>query len=159
MYFESLIYILPNSNQISLESTHRGFGIQTSATSGLPPEAPAVTVLWLISERKEYKSQISRCFFFSDFPSKTIIQNLISSCVWRLPARPAVSVHYISLQKQQLIITDKVTWWGCGSHIPSVMDSIPEGDWCACTPQVEKDGKKYPPKAAKAGWLQGCVIC
>lgn len=54
--------------------------------------------------------------------------------------------------KQQLIIiTDKVTWWGCGSHIPSVMDSIPEGDWCACTPQVEKDGKKYPPKAAKAG--------
>lgn len=52
---------------------------------------------------------------------------------------------------QYLLITDKVTWWGCGSHIPSVMDSIPEGEWCSCTPQVEKDGKKYPPKAAKAG--------
>ena len=47
--------------------------------------------------------------------------------------------------------TDKVTWWGCGSHIPSVMDSVPESDWCACEPQVEKEGKKYPPKAARAG--------
>ncbi|KAJ5498250.1 hypothetical protein PEX1_028620 [Penicillium expansum] len=46
---------------------------------------------------------------------------------------------------------NKVTWWGCGSHIPSVMDSIPEGEWCSCAPQVDKDGKKYPPKAAKAG--------
>ncbi|KAJ5473380.1 hypothetical protein N7475_002946 [Penicillium sp. IBT 31633x] len=45
----------------------------------------------------------------------------------------------------------KATWWGCGNHIPSVMDSISESEWCTCTPQVEKDGKKYPPKAAKAG--------
>ena len=47
-------------------------------------------------------------------------------------------------------LVDKVTWWGCGNHIPSVMDSIPESERCACTPQVERDGKKYPPKAAKA---------
>ncbi|KAJ5675666.1 hypothetical protein N7462_008563 [Penicillium macrosclerotiorum] len=44
----------------------------------------------------------------------------------------------------------KVTWWGCGAHIPSVMDSVPEDERCACDPKVEKDGKMYPPKAAQA---------
>ncbi|KAJ5764486.1 hypothetical protein N7533_003167 [Penicillium manginii] len=48
-----------------------------------------------------------------------------------------------------LIVSDKTTWWGCGSHIPSVMDSIPESEWCSCEPQVEREGKKYPPKAAQ----------
>lgn len=43
--------------------------------------------------------------------------------------------------------TDKATWWGCGNHIPSVMDSIPESEWCTCEPKVEKDGKQYPPKS------------
>lgn len=75
IYFEPLICILPNSNQISLKSTHRGFGIQTSATSVLPPGPPR-SRLWLISEGKEYKSQISRRFHISDLPSKTNIQIL-----------------------------------------------------------------------------------
>ncbi|EMF12786.1 uncharacterized protein SEPMUDRAFT_44142 [Sphaerulina musiva SO2202] len=39
----------------------------------------------------------------------------------------------------------KSTWWGCGSHVPSVMDSINEADRCTCEPKVEKDGKSYPP--------------
>jgi hypothetical protein len=30
------------------------------------------------------------------------------------------------------------------------MDSVPESERCTCEPKVEKDGKKYPPKAAKA---------
>lgn len=34
---------------------------------------------------------------------------------------------------------------GCGSHIPSVLDSVPESQWCSCGPQVEKGGKMYPP--------------
>lgn len=75
IYFKYLICILPNSNQISLNSTHRGFGIQTSATSRLPPGPPR-SRLWLISEGKEYKSHISRPFHFSDLPSKTNIQIL-----------------------------------------------------------------------------------
>ncbi|KAJ5604902.1 hypothetical protein N7510_010056 [Penicillium lagena] len=59
----------------------------------------------------------------------------------------------INLRNEQSLIhcpTDKVTWWGCGSHIPSVMDSVPESERCACEPKVEKDGKMYPPKAANA---------
>lgn len=32
-----------------------------------------------------------------------------------------------------------------------VMDPIPRDDWCKCTPGVEKNGKTYPPMAAKAG--------
>jgi hypothetical protein len=52
---------------------------------------------------------------------------------------------------------DKITWWGCGNHIPSVMDSVPQTERCTCEPQVDKEGKKYPPKAAKADWLHGCV--
>ncbi|KAI1610339.1 hypothetical protein EDD36DRAFT_443892 [Exophiala viscosa] len=40
----------------------------------------------------------------------------------------------------------KATWFGCGKHIPSVMDSIAEDDRCTCKPTVEVDGKTYPPK-------------
>jgi hypothetical protein len=29
------------------------------------------------------------------------------------------------------------TWWGCGQHIPSVMDKIPESDRCTCGPKRE----------------------
>ncbi|ORY07514.1 hypothetical protein BCR34DRAFT_489429 [Clohesyomyces aquaticus] len=40
----------------------------------------------------------------------------------------------------------KVTWWGCGNHVPSVMDSVPHEKWCTCEPKVEKGGKEFPPK-------------
>lgn len=43
----------------------------------------------------------------------------------------------------------KATWFGCGQHIPTVMDQVPEQDRCQCEPKVEKDGKLYPPKADK----------
>lgn len=45
-------------------------------------------------------------------------------------------------------VLDKSTWFGCGQHIPSVMDDIPNEQRCSCEPQVEAEGKKYPPKAA-----------
>ncbi|KAL7936250.1 hypothetical protein V8C35DRAFT_278463 [Trichoderma chlorosporum] len=41
----------------------------------------------------------------------------------------------------------KVTWWGCGKHIPGVLDSVAENDRCTCEPKVERDGKQYPPMA------------
>ncbi|KAF2656014.1 hypothetical protein K491DRAFT_692374 [Lophiostoma macrostomum CBS 122681] len=37
------------------------------------------------------------------------------------------------------------TWWGCGKHVPSVMDSIPADKWCTCDPKVEREGHTYPP--------------
>jgi hypothetical protein len=46
--------------------------------------------------------------------------------------------------------TGKATWWGCGKHIPAVLDQIPQDDRCSCLPQVEVDGKQYPPKGGKA---------
>ena len=42
-------------------------------------------------------------------------------------------------------ITEGTTWYGCGSHIPSVLDSVPESERCDCGPQVERNGKMYPP--------------
>ncbi|KEF60087.1 uncharacterized protein A1O9_04937, partial [Exophiala aquamarina CBS 119918] len=45
--------------------------------------------------------------------------------------------------------TEKQTWWGCGNHIPSVMDSIPESERCTCTPTREVEGKTYPPKSGE----------
>ncbi|KAL6828309.1 hypothetical protein V8C40DRAFT_240704 [Trichoderma camerunense] len=45
---------------------------------------------------------------------------------------------------------DKATWWGCGNHIPGVLDSVDEKEWCTCEPKVEKNGKQYPPMAASA---------
>ncbi|OAQ98880.1 hypothetical protein LLEC1_05938 [Akanthomyces lecanii] len=47
----------------------------------------------------------------------------------------------------------KSTWWGCGSHVPMVMDAIPEAERCGCDPRVERDGKQYPPMAKSP--LQG----
>ncbi|KAI1776498.1 hypothetical protein F4818DRAFT_351168 [Hypoxylon cercidicola] len=41
----------------------------------------------------------------------------------------------------------KTTWFGCGSHIPSVLDQVSADDWCTCEPKVEVNGTKYPPKA------------
>ncbi|PVH94854.1 hypothetical protein DM02DRAFT_175653 [Periconia macrospinosa] len=41
---------------------------------------------------------------------------------------------------------DKATWWGCGNHIPGVMDNIPQEQWCTCGPKIERDGMEYPPK-------------
>jgi hypothetical protein len=46
-------------------------------------------------------------------------------------------------------ILGKTTWQGCGSHVPNVMDNVPKEEWCGCTPQVEKEGKKYPPGKAR----------
>jgi hypothetical protein len=45
-------------------------------------------------------------------------------------------------------LTEKTTWWGCGAHIPAVLDSVPESERCTCTPKVERDGKEYPPKGS-----------
>ncbi|PYH88467.1 hypothetical protein BO71DRAFT_391518 [Aspergillus ellipticus CBS 707.79] len=42
----------------------------------------------------------------------------------------------------------KISWFGCGLHIPSVMDAIPAAERCTCTPTVQREGKEYPPKAA-----------
>ncbi|ORY62270.1 uncharacterized protein BCR38DRAFT_486543 [Pseudomassariella vexata] len=41
---------------------------------------------------------------------------------------------------------NKSTWFGCGKHIPSVLDQLPVENWCTCEPKFEVDGKKYPPK-------------
>ncbi|WZH44677.1 hypothetical protein QYS62_005703 [Fusarium acuminatum] len=43
---------------------------------------------------------------------------------------------------------NKTSWWGCGSHIQSVLDSIPEAERCSCEPKVEVGGVSYPPMAA-----------
>jgi len=41
----------------------------------------------------------------------------------------------------------KTSWFGCGNHIPGVLDNIPAGEWCTCAPKVDVGGKMYPPKA------------
>ncbi|KAF4978292.1 hypothetical protein FZEAL_5303 [Fusarium zealandicum] len=45
-------------------------------------------------------------------------------------------------------LAEKTSWWGCGSHIPGVLDSVPAGDRCECEPKVEVGGTSYPPMAA-----------
>jgi hypothetical protein len=46
--------------------------------------------------------------------------------------------------------TDKTTWWGCGKHVPGVMESIPSEQWCTCAPRVEREGHQYPPMGSLA---------
>lgn len=50
----------------------------------------------------------------------------------------------------QHAILEKTSWWGCGNHIPSVMDKILVEERCTCEPKIKKEGKEYPPMAAKA---------
>jgi hypothetical protein len=52
--------------------------------------------------------------------------------------------------------TEKKTWVGCGYHIPSVLDRVPEEQWCTCEPRVERDGKSYPPMA-EGGFFGGIM--
>jgi hypothetical protein len=47
-------------------------------------------------------------------------------------------------------ILEKTSWWGCGNHVPSIMDKVPVEERCTCEPKIEKEGKEYPPMAAKA---------
>lgn len=42
----------------------------------------------------------------------------------------------------------KASWWGCGAHIQTVLDSVPAEDRCVCEPKVDVGGKSYPPMAA-----------
>merc|ERR1712193_528279 len=64
--------------------------------------------------------------------------------------------HAITMCKKATCDTcQKTTWRGCGNHIPTVMDSIPEEERCVCEPKVEVDGKKYPPKAKRS---LSCII-
>ena len=48
---------------------------------------------------------------------------------------------------------DGTTWWGCGNHIPGVLDQVPAGKWCTCEPRVQKNGKSYPPMGPKGDYL------
>ena len=45
------------------------------------------------------------------------------------------------------MLLGKSSWFGCGLHVPMVMDKIPEESWCICGPKVEKEGMQYPPMA------------
>ncbi|KAI6772284.1 hypothetical protein HG530_003242 [Fusarium avenaceum] len=54
----------------------------------------------------------------------------------------------LTLNLIRSIVENKTSWWGCGSHIQSVLDSIPEAERCSCEPKVEVGGVSYPPMAA-----------
>ncbi|KAI1036850.1 hypothetical protein LB503_002905 [Fusarium chuoi] len=52
-----------------------------------------------------------------------------------------------TLDKNKLLVK-KTSWWGCGSHIQSVIDNVPEVERCECEPKVDVGGASYPPMAA-----------
>ncbi|KAI5778594.1 hypothetical protein EDC01DRAFT_673782 [Geopyxis carbonaria] len=43
------------------------------------------------------------------------------------------------------------TWFGCGSHIPMVMDAIPTSEWCTCEKPA---GSSYP----KGASMPSCTL-
>ncbi|KAF7508099.1 hypothetical protein GJ744_009540 [Endocarpon pusillum] len=48
--------------------------------------------------------------------------------------------------KKECPTCQKSTWWGCGNHVASVMDPLPQEARCTCSPRVTRGGKEYPPK-------------
>lgn len=88
-------------------------------------------------------------------PVLSRVNNLRSTCARKPPVQPAVRGPPSNSPYLVLIsFAEKSTWWGCGSHVPMVMDSIDESERCSCTPKVEKDGKEYPPMGKTADWLR-----
>jgi hypothetical protein len=96
------------------------------------------------------------------FISPTVFVRTEYRCANQPPATPAVRLvppipslnppiikaqhhHPNSFTRDLTIPAGGVTWFGCGSHIPSVLDSIPENQRCGCGPQIERSGKMYPP--------------
>ena len=49
--------------------------------------------------------------------------------------------------------TERASWWGCGKHIPDVMNRVPKDKWCTCEPTLWRGGTGYPPMAPKADWV------
>ncbi|KAK6502049.1 hypothetical protein TWF481_009862 [Arthrobotrys musiformis] len=37
------------------------------------------------------------------------------------------------------------TWFGCGMHKPSVLDSVPKDQWCTCEKKPGDSQDEYPP--------------
>jgi len=52
-----------------------------------------------------------------------------------------------------LLFLGKRSWWGCGKHVPSIMDSVPDGQRCVCQPRISRNKQEYPPMAKQADWL------
>jgi hypothetical protein len=105
----------------------------------------------------------------------TIFDQTISQCANQPPATPAVRLvppipslnppiiraqhhHPNSFTRDLTIPAGGVTWFGCGSHIPSVLDSVPENQRCGCGPQIERSGKMYPPGGKSLSLWQSAFI-
>ncbi|KAL2029504.1 hypothetical protein VTO58DRAFT_108696 [Aureobasidium pullulans] len=56
------------------------------------------------------------------------------------------AVKFIMCMRADCPKCKKVSWWGCGRHIPATMDKVPRDQRCTCGPPLEIDGKMYPPK-------------
>lgn len=63
---------------------------------------------------------------------------------------PVISACMLLTCSQTIV---KTSWWGCGQHVPNVMDKVAPEQQCTCEPKIEKEGKMYPPMANKANWL------
>jgi hypothetical protein len=49
--------------------------------------------------------------------------------------------------------TEKQSWWGCGNHVPIVLDRVPAARRCSCEPAITREGKTYPHMAHDPGWF------
>ncbi|KAB5580870.1 hypothetical protein GE09DRAFT_455006 [Coniochaeta sp. 2T2.1] len=47
----------------------------------------------------------------------------------------------------------KLSWWGCGKHVPRVLERIDASKRCSCEPTITRDNRSYPPMAEDPGWL------
>ncbi|KAL8837231.1 MAG: hypothetical protein Q9170_002604 [Blastenia crenularia] len=77
------------------------------------------------------------------------------------PTPPSTAMTDKSVQKRSsggyIAGLGKSSWWGCGGHVPQVMDSLPKDSWCTCDPKIEREGKMYPPQASGADILPDWV--
>ena len=75
--------------------------------------------------------------FLIDFTTSNLSPPHFASWKRRLMCITSILIYEFSVLHQvlfvwftKLCVIDKLSWSGCGSHVPGVMDSIPEDQWC-----------------------------
>ncbi|PNY24815.1 Uncharacterized protein TCAP_05247 [Tolypocladium capitatum] len=61
------------------------------------------------------------------------------------PETPSLAGHAGTSAYSYTPPAEKTSWWGCGTHVASVMDAVPAAERCTCAPAIERAGKTYPP--------------
>jgi hypothetical protein len=74
-------------------------------------------------------------------------------------SKPPISYHYTLFWTEEADrLLDKASWVGCGQHIPSVMDKVPEADRCTVGRLPSRPPTPPSPSFANQNWVHSASL-